>query len=81
MKDSLSETLNFLTVDNFDFRFSKNHTPTPFSGFLGYGSADPEGIQRIVLFSGGLDSLTGAVPEFCTITGKWPWFTTDRSRI
>ena len=61
--DCLSETLHFLTADNFEFRFSKNHTPTPFSSFLGFGDANPEGIQRIVLFSGGLDSLTGAVEE------------------
>jgi 7-cyano-7-deazaguanine synthase in queuosine biosynthesis len=52
-----------LTEDIYEFRFTKNPRPTEFERFLGFGDDNPEGIERIVLFSGGIDSLTGAVED------------------
>ncbi len=61
--DCLCETLAFLTSDSFEFRFSLNRSPTSFTNFLGFGDANPEGIEKLTLFSGGIDSLAGAAEE------------------
>lgn len=67
VREALIETLDFLTGDSFEFSFSKNPCPTPIPTFLDFAAADPnpEGVQRVLLFSGGLDSLAGAVEEMC----------------
>lgn len=62
----LKETLDFLSEDQFEFHFYPAKSPPPFQQYLELG--DREGttagpLERVVLFSGGLDSLGGAVHE------------------
>ncbi len=63
INDSLVEMLSFLSGDNFEFSFVKNPSPAPLGEYLNFRATDPnpEGIDRVVMFSGGLDSLGGAV--------------------
>jgi hypothetical protein len=65
VRNALIETLDFLSGDTFEIAFCKNHSPTPLSEYLDFGRANPnpEGVKRVLLFSGGLDSLAGAVEE------------------
>jgi 7-cyano-7-deazaguanine synthase in queuosine biosynthesis len=61
--ECLSMTLGFLSDDFYTFTFTKLKNPPPFDKYLeGMGQMDlpPE---EVVLFSGGLDSLAGAVQE------------------
>src|SRR5579872_6218113 len=61
---SLTDTLSFLSEDQYTFRFDPYLKPEEASSYLQYGRsrfADP--IREVVLFSGGLDSLAGAVHE------------------
>jgi len=61
----LSETLGFLSDDDYVFEFVQAVSPPPiqeyFSDLLPGGPA--EDMEGVVLFSGGLDSLAGAVVE------------------
>lgn len=65
VRNALIETLDFLSGDTFEIAFCKNRSPTPLSEYLDFGRANPnpEGVKRVLLFSGGLDSLAGAVEE------------------
>lgn len=61
----LRETLEFLSDDYFDFNFVRAVNPPPMQKYFedfnaSWGVAD---IERVVMFSGGLDSLSGAVKE------------------
>lgn len=59
----LSSTLGFLSDDHYTFNFTKLANPPSFERYL-EGVGDP-GLkpEEIVLFSGGLDSLSGAIQE------------------
>jgi len=61
----LSRMLTFISGDNFEFAFSGLHEPPAVETYLEFGSGDPnpEGIEKVLLFSGGIDSLGGAVQE------------------
>jgi len=61
----LTTTLNFLTEDEYTFDFSKLVNPAPLEQYLWPHPEDKYGgrIEEVVLFSGGLDSLAGAVAE------------------
>ncbi|MFZ5452469.1 MAG: 7-cyano-7-deazaguanine synthase [Thermodesulfobacteriota bacterium] len=60
---SLVSTLDFLSDDYYSFNFKKLDKPPRFEQYLeGMGDATLEP-ESIVLFSGGLDSLAGAVQE------------------
>jgi len=61
----LCETLYFLTDDHYEFAFTKWKDPPEFTGYLDFrrGSPVPNPAERVMLFSGGLDSLAGAVDE------------------
>jgi hypothetical protein len=63
--DCLSDTLGFLTEDNYELDFSKMTSPPRFDGYLDFKASmgDPDPVERVTLFSGGLDSLAGAVDE------------------
>lgn len=65
VRDALVATLDFLSGDTYELAFGKNREPVVHSEYLDYGKANPnpEGVQRVVLFSGGLDSLAGAAEE------------------
>ena len=63
--DGLSDTLGFLSEDNYEFGFSKMTSPPQFQDYLDFNATmgDPDPVKRVILFSGGLDSLAGAVEE------------------
>ncbi len=63
--DCLTDTLSFLSEDNYEFVFSRMASPPLFQDYLEFKATmgDPEPVERVILFSGGLDSLAGAVEE------------------
>ncbi|MFH1980364.1 MAG: hypothetical protein ABIL58_00840 [Pseudomonadota bacterium] len=60
LKDLLIETLSFLSEDEYHFDFVKLEKQPPNQTYLEFGADPPE---EVMLFSGGLDSLGGAVEE------------------
>ena len=63
--ESMSETLAFLSEDQWQFEFVENQQPIQLQRYLDWrhSEADLDGGTSVVLFSGGLDSLAGAVHE------------------
>ena len=61
----LADVLSFLTDDRYEFRFFRHPDPPAADAYLfGEGSdRGTAGVEEAVLFSGGLDSLGGAVAE------------------
>jgi 7-cyano-7-deazaguanine synthase in queuosine biosynthesis len=61
----LSETLGFLSEDEYRFEFVALQDPVGFDSYLDLRSPvrEPEPADEVVLFSGGLDSLGGAVDD------------------
>jgi 7-cyano-7-deazaguanine synthase in queuosine biosynthesis len=59
---ALRRTLSFLAEDEFSFEFVQAQKPRALPSYLGFAQDDVQTISpdAIVLFSGGLDSLTGA---------------------
>jgi hypothetical protein len=63
VKDVLTETLSFLSDDDYEFQFTSRRKPSPLSRYL-FDEVEPDtGMDEVLLFSGGLDSLGGAVRE------------------
>lgn len=64
IKNLLEEALSFVSGDTYTFNFVKR-PPSPFPEFLNFTTdAEPDyKFDEVVLFSGGLDSFTGAVEE------------------
>lgn len=61
---SLSQVLNFVSDDKHDFRFEQSLSAQPAQSYLEFGDSDDwpfQGVDRVLMFSGGLDSLAGAV--------------------
>jgi hypothetical protein len=67
--EALIDTLSFLSEDQFKFEFVKAPTAVPLQSYLPFDDAsDPAtSADEVILFSGGLDSLAGAVD---TIVGR-----------
>lgn len=65
VRDSLEATLGFLSDDNYEFTFSRLRDPPPLDGYFEFGKSDrrSRSVDEVLLFSGGLDSLGGAVLE------------------
>ena len=65
VNETLCEALNFLSEDEWRFEFADNQNPISIQDYLGLKEqdADASGGTSVVLFSGGLDSLAGAVHE------------------
>jgi 7-cyano-7-deazaguanine synthase in queuosine biosynthesis len=63
--EALRRLFGFLTDDEHEFRFHKAQNPKPLDGYLteSFGEPTPDEIDEVMLFSGGLDSLCGAVEE------------------
>lgn len=61
--DALVEALRFLTEDEFTFEFVAKAAATGVQPYLGFSDLAAQAItpDEIILFSGGLDSLAGAV--------------------
>ncbi len=70
--EALCSTLNFLSDDNYTFDFVHLEKSRPVQEYLGFNDereyyGNP---QQIVMFSGGLDSLAGAIEEAVTQKNK-----------
>ncbi len=63
VKEALCQTLGFLTEDEFEFEFIASDNPAPLQSYLPLDGAEAKSFSpdEIILFSGGLDSLAGAV--------------------
>lgn len=63
--ESLSKTLGFLSDDFYYFKFSKLQSPPAIESYLDLDPVEVTGIdpKEVLLFSGGLDSLAGAIHE------------------
>ena len=61
--EALCSTLSFLSDDNYAFEFEKATYPVPFQNYLELGDDSSAGFMadEIVMFSGGLDFLSGAI--------------------
>jgi len=62
---ALKRTLNFLSDDEYEFRFEQRTALTSLQDYLSFGdqASGTKDIEQVLLFSGGLDSLAGAVQE------------------
>ncbi len=63
VKSALVETLGFLSDDEYAFTFTPNEAPRKFDGYLEFGGDESFHADQVILFSGGLDSLAGALDE------------------
>ena len=65
VRTALCETLGFLSDDEYEFTFKKLAKPPPVDQYLDFGDGGAAGFQaeEVILFSGGLDSLGGAIQE------------------
>lgn len=61
ISEALCETLGFLAEDEFSFEFVPATNPRPLQAYLPFGDSGAQRLDEVVLFSGGLDSLAGAV--------------------
>ena len=59
--EALCETLRFLTEDEYRFEFQQHEGPPPAQEYFEFGEQVEAQPDEVVLFSGGLDSLAGAV--------------------
>ena len=65
VRSALCDTLGFLSDDDYDFNFKKLRRQQPATAYLDFAQDTEAGFQaeEVILFSGGLDSLGGAVHE------------------
>jgi hypothetical protein len=64
MMKALTECLDFVSDDSIEFHFAKLRKAQPVEQYFEFGDGQPvKGIEEVILFSGGLDSLGGAVKE------------------
>jgi len=63
--DALTGVLGFLTEDDYRFEFVPHAGAPSFDSYLDFGDQDVSGFtpDAVILFSGGLDSLAGAVED------------------
>jgi len=70
VQDDLSRTLHDLSGDNFDFAYSPHSKPSEMPSYFEWGKDETTGVNEVFLFSGGLDSLGGAVQEILCLKQK-----------
>lgn len=65
INELLCNTLSDLSDDNYQFTFHKLNNPPPIDSYFNFDAGGGSGItpQSVIMFSGGLDSLAGAVKE------------------
>lgn len=64
VRDELVSTLSFLSEDTYEFEFVPLGRETSLKGFIEINDTPYDGrIDEVMMFSGGLDSLAGAVTE------------------
>ena len=68
VRAALCNTLGFLSDDEYEFTFKRLAKPSPANLYLDFGGDATSGFhaEEVILFSGGLDSLGGAVQEAIT---------------
>ena len=78
--ETLCSTLSFLSEDSYAFEFEKATNPVPFEEYLELSDDGSAAFKadEVVLFSGGLDSLSGAIEELST-NGKHVALVSHRS--
>ena len=60
----LTATLSFLSDDEYEFEFDQLNDDPPLNRYIEFNSTPYDGIvEEVVMFSGGIDSLGGAVQE------------------
>ena len=66
--DALSETLGFMSDDTYEFAFEKARRPAPVKEYIDFDeeTVHVKDLDAVCLFSGGLDSLAGAVEQIVT---------------
>lgn len=60
---ALRDGLGFLSDDEYEFNFKKMATPPPVTAYLEFKEETGFQAEEVILFSGGLDSLGGAIQE------------------
>lgn len=66
--DALVEAVGFLSDDEYQFTFTNDPSPTPYQEYIQFNEATPwDQADDVVLFSGGLDSLAGAVEQIISL--------------
>jgi hypothetical protein len=72
ISNALRKTLGFLSDDSYEFRFSTMSNPVPLQQYLKFEDPNStvQDIDEVLLFSGGLDSLGGAVKEAVLEKGR-----------
>jgi len=65
VRDALCETLGFLSEDDYEFQFHDAEKAPSVQQYLdfGPGGAGVQSVDRVMLMSGGLDSLAGAAEQ------------------
>lgn len=63
VRRALEETLRFLSDDDYRFEFRRLGAPPALPGYLNFGASGATQPDEVLLFSGGLDSLAGALEE------------------
>lgn len=61
--EALKTVLNFMADDEYEFTFYEYENPLPEQTYIEFGNDEFDAIEEVTLFSGGLDSLAGAVEE------------------
>jgi 7-cyano-7-deazaguanine synthase in queuosine biosynthesis len=70
VQHDLSRTLHDLSGDNFEFAYSPHSKPSEMPSYFEWGKDETTGVNEVLLFSGGLDSLGGAVQEILRLKQK-----------
>ena len=62
---AMTETLGFMSEDEYTFQFTQHQNPGQMQKFFSFSESDVQqsDLEEVILFSGGLDSLGGAVQE------------------
>jgi hypothetical protein len=63
ISETLTETLSFLSDDDYEFHFSRLRHPPPLGHYLFDAIESDSDFEEVLLFSGGLDSLGGSIRE------------------
>lgn len=63
IKEVMQDTLSFLSDDVYEFKFRKLHNPQIVQGYINFGTGPAISEEKVIMFSGGLDSLAGAAEE------------------
>lgn len=78
IKNDLSDTLNFLTEDIWNFQFTKKDVSVPVQRFLFKDKiGELPNVTTIISFSGGVDSLAATIDAF--LSGKRPLLVSHRA--